>query len=157
MGQNLAQRLGLLAHGRIAGLGLLLDPLEALGDVIGVGDEQLELELLEVALRIASRREPVRDGQQRVDLTQAAEERGPRAGDVLHPDRGGCELLRADERRDPVEPVVGDRGHADVGLVRLRGVGGDLGARLRQRVEQRRLARVGEPHDADLERHGGEG
>ena len=56
--EHRGQRLGLLAHGCIARLRLLLDPLEPLGDVIGVGDEQLELQLLEVALRIAPGENP---------------------------------------------------------------------------------------------------
>ena len=66
------------------------------------------------------RREAVRDGEQRVDLAQAAEEGRAGAGHVLHPHRGRRHLLRADELREPLEPVVGDRRHADVRLVRLR-------------------------------------
>ena len=87
--------------------------------MIRVGDEQLEPQLLEVALRIAARREPVGDRKQSVDLAQPAEKGRARARNVLDADRGGRHLLRAHELGDPVEPLVGDRGHADVRLVRL--------------------------------------
>ena len=44
---------------------------------------------------------------------------GAGAGNVLHAYRGRRHLLGADELREPLEPVVGDRRHADVRLVRL--------------------------------------
>jgi len=78
-------------------------------------------------------------------------------GNVLDTNRCRRHLLRSDEIGESIETVVRDCGHADVGLVRLGGVCRDLRARLRERVEQRRLARVWESYDADLERHGGEG
>jgi len=54
---------------------------------------------------------------------------------------------------EPLEPVVGDRRHADVRLVRHGRIRRDLRAGAGQRVEQRRLAAVRKPHDPDLERH----
>ena len=54
-------------------------------------------------------REPVEHGEQRVDLAEVAEQRRARAGDVDDADRGGRDLLRADDLGDAVEPLVGDR------------------------------------------------
>ena len=67
----------------------------------------------------------------------------------------GVTFFARDELGEPVEPLVGDRRHADVRLVGHGRVRGDLGAGARQRVEQRRLAAVRKPDDPDLERHRG--
>ena len=101
--------------------------------------------------------EPVGDRQQGVHLPQSPEERRTRTGNVLHANRGRCHLAGAHERRETAEPVVRDRGHADVGLVRHGGIRGDLRARLREGVEESRLPGVGQTDDADLESHGGVG
>ena len=50
-GEHLAQPLDLGPQLRVARLRLLLDALEPAGDVVAVGDEQLELQVLEVAAR----------------------------------------------------------------------------------------------------------
>ena len=68
----------------------------------------------------------------------------------------GVTFFAPDEARELGEPLVGDRRHPDVRLLGHGRVGGDLGAGVRQRVEERRLARVREPDDADLESHGRE-
>ena len=54
--------------------------------------------------------------------------------------------------RDALEALVDDRHDGDVGLDGRERVVGRLGARARQRVEQRRLARVGHADDPDLHR-----
>jgi hypothetical protein len=73
-------------------------------------------------------------------------------GDVMELD-GVVDDARSPHRLgNGVQSLVGHRHHGDVGLDRREGVVGRLGAGLRQGVEQRRLARVGQPHDADLHR-----
>ena len=156
MREHLTEDLGLLANSGIAGLGLFLDSFQALRDMVRVRDEQLELELLEVAPRVARAGKAVRDSKERIDLPKTSQEGRTGAGHILDPHCGGCQLPRADERADPLQPVVGDRRHADVRLVRLRCVRGDLRPGLRERVEERGLPRIGEPDDADLECHGGQ-
>ena len=111
------------------------------------GDEQLELERLQVALRVRSGREAVRDGEDRVHLAQAAEQRRSGAGNVDDADRRRRDLARAHERRQLREPVVRDRRHADVLLAEAGA------ASLRQRREQRRLARARQADDSHFERH----
>ena len=157
MRQDAAQDLRLFADPGVTRLRLLLDPLEPLRDMIGVRDEQLELERLDLAVGIGGAGESVRDREKRIDLAETAEERGARTGNVLHPNGGGSQLLRTHEIGEPFEPVVGDRRHADVRLVCHRRIGGDLRARLRESVEECGLACVGQTDDADLECHGGEG
>ena len=56
----------------------------------------------------------------------------------------------ADRPRHRVEPLVVHRHDRHVRLDRRERVVGGLGAGARERVEQRRLARVGHPDDADL-------
>jgi len=145
---------GLGAKGRLAGLRLLLDPLEPPLDVLPVGEEQLELDRLEVGVRVGARPEAVQHRDERVGLAQPPEQLPPASRHVDHAHGGGRHLPRGHDRGDLVQPPVRDRGHADVGLVRDGRVRGDLGARARQRVEERRLARVRQAHDAGLERHG---
>ena len=84
----------------------------------------------------------------------ASEQLPPAPGHVDHAHGGGRHLPRGDDRGDLAQPLVRDRSHADVGLVRDGRVRGDLGAGACQRVEERRLARVRQAHDAGLERHG---
>ena len=136
------ERLHLGALRRVAGLRLLLDPLVSPLDVVAVGDEELELQRLEVVAGRRVIREAVEHGKDRVDLAEVPEELRPGAGDVDDADRGGRHLLRMDERGEPVEVLVGDRGHADVGLVGHGRIRRDLRPRVGQRVEQRRLAAV---------------
>src|SRR5205807_566490 len=66
-----------------------------------------------------------------------------RAAHLGHADRRRGDLLRADDLRELPEPLVDDRGHADVAGRTRPG----------QRLEQRRLAGAGESDDPDLERH----
>ena len=128
--------------GRLARLRLLRDPLLAPLDVVAVGDEQLEPRGSRGRPRGRPLREAVEHGQDRVHLAEVPEQLGPRAGDVDDTDRCRRDLLRLNDRRKQVEPVVGDRRHADVRLVGHRRVRRDLRARVGQRVEQRGLAAV---------------
>ena len=96
---TLPQLLDLDAELRVARLRLLLDPLEPPLDVVAVGDEQLEPQVLEIAGRVGAGREAVEDDEQRVDLAQVPEQRRPRAGHVLDADRGRRDLLRAGRPR----------------------------------------------------------
>ena len=97
--EQLLERLDLLPRGRIARLRLLAHPLEPPLDVVAVGDEQLEPERLEVALRVASAREAVGDGEQRVRLAQAAEQRAARSR--ARPRRGSPPASPCASRRAP--------------------------------------------------------
>jgi hypothetical protein len=55
-----------------------------------------------------------------------------------------------DRLGDPLEPLVGHAHDGDVGLERRERVVGGRHLGARERVEQGRLARVGQPDDADL-------
>ena len=140
--EQLREQLHLCARGRVAGLRLLRHALVAALDVIAVCDEQLELERLEVVVRCRPVREPVEDGEDRVDLPEVAEQLRTGAGHVDDSDRRRGHLAGGDELGEPPEPPVGDRRHADVRLLADRRVRGDLRAGARQSVEQRRLAAV---------------
>ena len=59
----------------------------------------------------------------------------------------------ADDLGEPVEPIVRDDRHPEIRLLRDVRVRRDLRARVRQRVEERRLPGVGKADDADPERH----
>ena len=85
----------LLAQLRVARLGLLADALEAALDVVAVGDQQLQLEPLEIAVRIGDRREAVHD------LEQA---RPPGAGSRAAAGRCPGRRSRAPRRASPSPP-----------------------------------------------------
>ena len=89
-----AQLVDLPAQCRVAGLRLLLDSLQPPLDVVAVGDEQLELEVLQIPLRIRTRREAVEHDEQRIHLAERTEQRRAGARNVLHADRGRGDLLR---------------------------------------------------------------
>ena len=146
-------------HARVAALGLF-----------EVGEDELGLDRLDVGERVdaAVGMDDVRIGMrahdvhERVGLADVREEAvaEPLAGvrardeprDVVEVDRVRHEVGCLQERGDLVEPLVLDRDDRDVRLDRRERVVGGLDARLRQRVEERRLARVGHPDDADLHR-----
>ena len=75
---------------------------------------------------------------------------GDQPGDVVEGDRVGHDLGRLDRRGHLVEALVGHGHDGDVGLDRRERVVGRLGGHAGQRAEQRRLAGVGHPDDADL-------
>ena len=90
--EHLLQLLELAADLRVTGLRLLLDALEPALDVVAVGDEQLELERLEIVVRRRVRAEAAQHHEQRVDLPEVPELRCARAGHVLDADRRGRDL-----------------------------------------------------------------
>ena len=102
------------------------------------------------------------DVQDRVGLADVAQEPvaqalaavgvGHQAGDVVELDRVGSDLRGAHHLRHPVEPGVGHRDHRHVGLDGGERIVGGVGAGPRQRVEQGRLAGVGQPDDRDPHR-----
>ena len=145
--QHVRELVDLGAQACVARLRLLRHTLEPSLDVIAVGDEQLEAERLEIAVRIRVRPEAAQDDEQRVDLAQVSELRVAAAGDVLHPDRRRRDLARVHDLGQRLEAVVGDRRDPHVRLAVLAARG------LRQRGEQRRLAAAGRTDDPDLERH----
>src|SRR5581483_3256261 len=71
--------LGLALELRVTRLRLLGDALESPLDVVAVGDEQLELERLQVVVGDTRAREPVEHDEERVDLTQLPEQLRPGA------------------------------------------------------------------------------
>ena len=74
---------------------------------------------------------------------------GDETCDVVEVDRVPHDLRGAHRLRHLLEALVADRHDGDVRLDRREGIVGGLGSRFRQRVEQRGLARVGHPDDAD--------
>ena len=100
--------------------------------------------------------------QQRVGLADVGEElvaealalvrARHQAGDVVDLDRVRDDARGPDRARHGVEPLVATGTHRDVRLDRREGVVRGLRAGRRERVEQRRLARVGHPDDPDLHR-----
>ena len=95
VGEQRLQLLDLLPQRGVTRLRLLLDPLEPPLDMVAVGDEQLEIERLQVAGGIGAGREAVRDRQDRIDLAKPAEQRRPGSGHVDDADRRGRDLPRA--------------------------------------------------------------
>src|SRR5207302_390295 len=79
---------------RVARLRLLPDALEPPLDVIAVGDEQLELQRLQVVVRHPRAGEPVEDDEERVDLTQLAEQLRTGAAHLHHANGGRRDLAR---------------------------------------------------------------
>jgi hypothetical protein len=79
------------------------------------------------------------------------------AGDVDERHHRGHDLGRVVDPRQHLEPRVGQGHDADVRLDRREGVVRGEHVVAGQRVEQRRLAHVGQPDDAEGEGHGGPG
>jgi hypothetical protein len=76
----------------------------------------------------------------------------PRDVDEFH--RRGNDARWPRDCGERVEPRVGDRDHADVGLDRAEGIILRGDPCLREGIEQRRLADVGQSHDAATQTHG---
>ena len=77
-------------------------------------------------------------------------------GDVDEFELGRHDLRRFAEPRADLEPLVGYRHPADIGLDRAEGIVRRLGrGGLGQRVEERRLADIGQADDTAFETHGG--
>ena len=160
--------LGLLAAGLRRGL-RLLEPL--LGG-LDVGQGQLQLDDVDVAHRVDRARdvdhvrvvEAAHHHQDRVGLADVRQELVAEAlalrraldeaRDVDDLDDRRDDLLRLDVLADPLQALVGDRDHADVGIDRAERIVCRLGLTGRERVEDRALAHIGQADDADGEGHG---
>ena len=162
------RRLALLA----GGLRVLRRPLAPLLDRREVLQHELGVDHVAVAcgidlahhvhdVRIVEAAQHVRDrihladvGEKLVPEPLAARGPGDEAGDVHELERGRGRLLRPEQRRELLEPRVGHRHDAHVGIDGAEGVvlGRSAGG-ARERVEKGRLPHVGEADDADAERH----
>ena len=133
----------LLLELEIARLRLLRHALEPLLDMVAIGDEQLELQRLEIVRRNPRSGEAVEHDEKRIDLPQITQERRPRTAHLDDTDRRRRHLARLHDVGELLQAWVGDRRHSD------------LAARTRtgQRFEQHRLAGARQPDDPDLEGH----
>ena len=157
----------------VARLGALADPVQAALGLLVVGEDQLGLDRLDVGERVdaavgvrhAGVGVAADDVADRVGLADRGEELVAeplplggaldQAGDVVEGDRRRFELGGLERRGDLLEPLVGHLGDRHVGLDRREGVVAGLGAAAGQRVEEGRLARVGQPDDPDLHSESG--
>jgi hypothetical protein len=146
------------------------DALDAALGLLEVGVDELGLDRLDVAhrvdrsLRVQDRvvvmgADDVHDrvgladvGQELVAEPLALAGAGHQPSDVMERDAVPHDLRRPDGVGDPLEPGIADRHDGDVRLDRGERVVRCLGARLGERVEERRLACVGHADDADLHR-----
>jgi hypothetical protein len=157
----------------VAAPGLLGHALQAPLGLLEVGVEQLGLDGVDVATRIdlalgvddvvvVMGAHDVDDGVDFADVGQelvaqalALAGAAHEAGDVVEVDGVVHDVRGADRLRHAVEAVVDHRHDGHVRLDGRERVVGRLGGRvgpIRQRVEERRLARVGHPDDPDLHR-----
>src|SRR5262249_27656735 len=148
MSENSLERRDLGSELLIARLRLLAHALQPLLDVIAVGDQQLEPKRLQVVVRAPRARPRIQDDEQRVDLAQVAEQLSAGSGNIDDAKRSRRDLLRVLDRRDRLEPLVGNRGPADLLPARHRGPCAP------QSLEERRLAGVRQADDADREGQG---
>ena len=138
--------------------------LESLLDRLEVGESELDLDDAEVLDRVGRAGDVVVDERpqhehDRVDLADVGEELVAEAlalagaldepADVDDLDRGVHDVLRLRHRRQPVEPLVGHLGDADVRVLGGERVRRGEGAAAGECVVQRTLARVGEPDEAE--------
>ena len=137
MREHLLQLLDLGAELRVARLRLLLDALEPLlrrGRRSATSSSSLKVS--RSPLGIGAGPNPSTHDEQRLDLAQVAEQRRRRCPATSWTRIVAGVTFRAwTISRQRVEPLVGDRRHADVRLAVV------AAARLRQRREERRLAR----------------
>ena len=133
---------------------------EALFDLAEVADHQVEFDILDIAQRVdgADMRDRIvfkgaQHMNQRVHLTQVADVGGllerflADRADVDVFDGGVREFLGLVDGGQPVEPVVGNLGDADVRFARIgQGLGGKI--RLGEHAEQGGLADLRESNDA---------
>ena len=141
---------------------ILLHPLQPRFHLSQVADHQVELDVGDVANRIeraagVRNRVILKDAQhvdQRIDRAQVGKISG--LLQRLLPNRAhvGILHLRVNQfarialRRQPVQPVVGNRGDADVRLARVGAAVGDI--RAGKYLEQRGLAHLGQADDSSL-------
>ena len=143
MGEHALELRRFLLQLQLTRLGLFRHAVQPALDVVAIGDEQLEPKCLEIVRRDARAREAVQHDEERVHLTQVAEQLRTGAAHLDDADRRRRDLARPDHLGDAREAWIGNRRHADIpGCTRTC-----------QRVEQRRLPGARKPHDPDLERH----
>jgi hypothetical protein len=150
----------------LADLGLLallldrgLQPLEPALDDLEVGQHQLQLEVEDVAAGVGGAArlvvERAHDVQQGVRVAELLGLQGSAlalldAGEVDDLERRVRRLLRLEQRGEPVHAGIGNTGDARVQLGAPAVVARRRHAGTGQQVEQRRLATLGEPEQADL-------
>ena len=165
--QHLDPRLRIL----VAGLGRAFRALQGLVHRLQVGQRQLgvdrldvgdrvhpvadvdDIAILEAAHHVADRVHLSDVGQELVAQALAARRAGHQARDVHELHRGRDHLLRLDDLRQRAQARVRHRDHAHVGLDRAEREIGRGDARLGQRVEQGRLAHVGQADDPAFDAH----
>ncbi len=115
-------------------------------------------------VRVVEAAHDVDDGVGLADVRQelvaqplALRRAGDEARDVDELDGRREGLLASGEGREAVQPRVRHADDAHVGLDGAERVVGRLGARVREGVEERGLADVGQTDDADAEGHTGRG
>ena len=169
-GDEVAQP-GLLGHGgAVAAPRRADDALQAALGLLEVGEDELGLDRLDVApgVDVALGVDDVRvvvgahDVDDRVDLADVGQElvaqplalvrAAHQARDVVEVDGVEDDLGGADRLGHALEALVADGDDGDVRLDRRERVVRRLGARPGQGVEERGLARVGHPDDADPHR-----
>jgi hypothetical protein len=151
-----------LTEQRLVGPGRLAPLVDQVLDAGGVGQDQLELEDLEVVKGVGAAHDVlVLEGPQHqadgIDLADAGQEPvsqtlarrrpGDESGDVDELDARGHDLLALAHLGQGQETGVGDLGDADVGLGGRERMGRHRRRASGQRVEQRRLAGVGQPDE----------
>ena len=163
---------GLFGDGdTVSATGVFGDPLDAPFGLLEVGKRKLELDGLDVAQRVhvalgvhdARVAVGAHDVHERVGLADVGEEAvaealppvraGDEPGDVVKVDGVVDDLRRAQSGGHLVQTPVHDGHHGDVGLDRGERVVGGLHPRAGERVEERGLAGVGQPDDADASAH----
>ena len=107
MREQLLEELDLLAQLHVTGLRLLRDAFEPLLDVVAVGDEQLELQRLEIVGGNLRAGEAVEHDEQRVDLPKVAEQRRPGPAHLGDADRRRRHLARLDDVRQLLQARIG--------------------------------------------------
>ena len=168
VGKQLLAQLRLVREFLLAALEHFCGPLGALGDGLAVGGNQLEVDRLDVVLRVQAVRvaddvrvlKAAHDVHNRLAFANVGEELVAQplavaraldqARDVDELDDGGRLLLRAVHRRKLVQPLVRHGDDARVGLNRAERIVGRFRARLGDRVEQGGFAHVGQTDDAEF-------
>ncbi len=154
-------------------LGLFLQCVDALFQAVEIGQHQLGLDGLDVGDRIdlaldmgdVAVLEAAHHMHDGVDLADGGEElvaeplafRGAahQAGDVDEGDAGRNDLLRLAQHREFVQARIGHRDLADIRLDGAERIIRRLRRRrLRERIEERRLADIRQADDAAFESHG---
>ena len=157
----------------VAALGLLLHRYDAPFETLEIGQHQFGLDRVDVGQGVdpsldmgdVAVLEAANDMGDRVAfpdvgeklVTEAFALRGAadKTRDVDEGETCGNDLLRAGDLRQREQSRVGNGDVADIGLDRAERIIGRLGgSRLRQRVEERRFADIGQTHDAAFEAHG---